>query len=414
MGQLLELDTRQIKKDFPILDRKVNEHRLVYLDSAATSQKPRQVIDCINDYYLNYNANVHRAVHTLGMEATSAYEAAREKVAKFINAESPNEIVFVKNATEGTNLVAYSWGRENVGEGDTILLSLLEHHSNLIPWQLLAREKGANLEYVGITDDCLLKTDELSNFDGRRIKIMAFTHMSNVVGTIPPVRELVNFAHQNGALAFIDAAQAAPHIPIDVQKLDCDFMTFTGHKMLGPTGVGVLYAKKELLDEMSPFQGGGSMIKSVELRSAIWNDAPWKYEAGTPNISEAIGLGVAVDYLNNIGMERVREHEKKVTEYALERLSGIRDLVAYGPRDVDLRGGILSFNLGDIHAHDLATILDFEGIATRAGHHCAMPLHTRLGIPATTRASFYIYNDSSDVDALFEALQIARKTFKLS
>ncbi|MCP8316762.1 MAG: cysteine desulfurase [archaeon] len=406
------MDVEKIRQDFPIFYQKFKGKPLIYLDNAATSQRPNQVVDAMNDYYQRYNATIHRAVYELGEEATNAYEGAREKVAKFINA-NPKEIIFVRNATEAINLVAYSWGRSNIREGDKILLTLMEHHSNIVPWQLLAKEKRARLEFVDIDDEGLLKMDDFEKFMNEGIKFMGLVHASNVLGTINPVKEMVNYAHKNGTLVLVDAAQSVPHMPVDVHEIDCDFLAFSGHKMLGPTGIGVLYGKRELLEEMNPFLGGGDMIREVHLREASWDDLPWKFEAGTSNVAGAIGLGAAVDYLNKIGMKNIREHEKELTRYALDKMTKIKGIRIYGPKDVKVRGGVISFNLGDIHPHDLASILDGEGIAVRAGHHCAQPLMERLGVNGTTRASFYVYNTEREVDSLVNALEKARKVFKL-
>lgn len=406
------IDVEKIRQDFSIFNQKIKGMPYIYLDNTATSQRPNQVINAMNEYYHTYNATVHRVVYELGEKATDAYERAREKVAKFINA-SPEEVIFVRNTTEAINLVAYSWGRANIKEGDKILLTVMEHHSNIIPWQLLAREKKAHLEFIDINDDGLLKIDDFEKFMNEEIKIMGLAHISNVLGTINPVKEMVNYAHKNGALVLVDAAQSVPHMPVDVHEIDCDFLAFSGHKMLGPTGIGVLYGKKELLEVMDPFLGGGEMIKEVHLREASWNELPWKFEAGTPNIAGAIGLGAAVDYLNNIGMKNVREHEKELTEYALDKMMEIKGISIYGPKNVELRGGVISFNLGDIHPHDLASILDNEGIAIRAGHHCAQPLAERLNVVGTARASFYIYNTEWEIDYLVNALEKVRKVFKL-
>ncbi len=406
------IDVEKIRKDFPIFNQKIRGMPCVYLDNAATSQRPNQVVDAMNDYYQIYNATIHRVIYELGEKATDAYEGAREKVAKFINAK-PEEVIFVRNTTEAINLVAYSWGRANIREGDKILLTLLEHHSNIIPWQLLAKEKKAHLEFIDIDDEGLLKMDDFEKFMNEEIKFMGLVHVSNVLGTINPVKEMVNYAHKNGALVLVDAAQSVPHMPVDVREMDCDFLAFSGHKMLGPTGIGVLYGKKELLEEMNPFLSGGDMIREVHLREASWDELPWKFEAGTSNVAGAIGLGAAVDYLSNIGMKNVREHEKQLTRYALDKMMKIKGISIYGPKNVELRGGVISFNLGDIHPHDIASILDGEGIAIRAGHHCAQPLVERLGVIGTARASFYIYNTEWEIDYLVKALEKARKVFKL-
>jgi cysteine desulfurase/selenocysteine lyase len=408
----MTLDVQRIRKDFPILERKVYGKPLVYLDNAATSQKPRQVIDELVRYYENYNANIHRAVHCLGEEATAAYEEARAKVAKFINAPSPESIIFTRNTTEAINLVAYTWGRANVREGDEILLTQMEHHSNLIPWQRLAAEKGAGIRYIEMTDQQMLALDGLENLFEARTRIMAMPHVSNSMGTINPVQKIAGEAQRNGTAFLVDGAQGAPHLPVDVQAIGCDFYAFSSHKMLGPTGIGVLYARKELLEQMEPFLGGGEMIRRVDFEGATWNDLPWKFEAGTPNIADAIGFGAAIDYLNDLGMENVRQHEIEITEYALNRLGEFDDITLYGPPDPRDRGGVVSFNFGDLHPHDIGTVLDRHGVAIRAGHHCTQPLMRTLGISGTARASFYVYNTLEEVDVLIEALEATREFFK--
>jgi len=408
----MTLDVHRIRKDFPILERKVYGKPLVYLDNAATSQKPRQVIDALVDYYENYNANIHRAVHCLGEEATAAYEEARAKVAKFINAPSPESVIFTRNTTEAINLVAYTWGRANVLEGDEILLTQMEHHSNLIPWQRLASEKGATVRYIELTDTQTLALDGLENLFDARTRIAAMPHVSNSLGTINPVKKIAAEARRNGTLFLVDGAQGAPHLPVDVQAIGCDFYAFSSHKMLGPTGVGVLYGRPELLEEMEPFLGGGEMIRKVTFEGATWNDLPWKFEAGTPNIADVIAFGSAIDYLNKLGMENVREHEIEITDYALTRLSQLEGIVMYGPPDPRERGGVVSFNFGDLHPHDIGTVLDHHGVAIRAGHHCTQPLMRTLGVSGTARASFYIYNTPEEVDVLIEALEATRDFFK--
>jgi cysteine desulfurase / selenocysteine lyase len=383
----------------------------VYLDSAATSQKPEAVIRAMDDYYRLHNANIHRGIHKLAEEATELYESARRRVAKFINAGSWREIVFVRNTTEALNLVVHSWGRANIRQGDVILLTGMEHHSNLVPWQLLAAEKDARLEFVEVAADGTLKLDMLDTLLTEQVKVFGFTAMSNVLGTINPVRELVRRAHAVGALAVVDGAQAVPHMNVNVQELDCDFLAFSGHKMCGPTGSGALYGKKALLEAMPPFMGGGDMIKSVHLRESTWNDLPYKFEAGTPAIAEGIGLGAAVDYLTGVGMDRVRAHEQELVGYGIDRLCEVDDLTLYGPPDPDVRGGVLTFNLKGIHPHDLATLLDQDGIAIRAGHHCAQPLMEHMEVAATARASLYLYNEPSELDKLVVALRKAQKVF---
>ncbi|MEM3437492.1 MAG: cysteine desulfurase [Nitrososphaerales archaeon] len=406
------IDVEKIRQDFPIFNQNIKGKPFIYLDNAATSQRPSQVINAMNNYYHMYNATIHRVIYEFGEKATDAYEEAREKVAKFISA-SPEEVIFVRNTTEAINLVAYSWGRSNIKEGDKILLTVMEHHSNIVPWQILTKEKKARLEFIDIDDEGLLKMDDFEKFTNEEIKFMGLVHVSNVLGTINPVKKIVNYAHKNGALVLVDAAQSVPHMPVNVREIDCDFLAFSGHKMLGPTGIGVLYGKRELLENMDPFLTGGDMIKEVHLREASWEELPWKFEAGTSNIAGAIGLGAAVDYLNNIGMEKVREHEKELTKYALDKMMSIKGISIYGPKNVEVRGGVISFNLGDIHPHDIASILDSEGIAIRAGHHCAQPLIERLRLVGTARASFYIYNTEWEIDYLVNALEKARKVFKL-
>ncbi|MGH9922290.1 MAG: cysteine desulfurase [Nitrososphaerales archaeon] len=408
------LDIAKIREDFPILSRKVRGGKqLVYLDNAATTQKPKQVIDAIHDYYMQYNANVHRAAYQLAEEATNAYEGARDKVAKFVNAKR-EEIIFVRNATEAINLVAYAWGRENVKKDDRVVITEFEHHSNLVPWQLLTQEKNAKLEYIRIDDDGLLILDDLYNILAQNhVKLVSLAHMSNVLGTIAPVQEIIKVCHEKNVPVLIDGAQSVPHMPVDVQKLDCEFMPFSAHKMLGPTGVGVLYAKREHLEKMQPFISGSDMIKEVHKYETKWNDLPYKYESGTPNIADVIGYGAAIDYLNGIGMQNIRDHEKEITKYALDRITGVKGIHVYGTQDIEKRGGVISFNFGDIHPHDLATILDEDGVAIRSGHHCAQVLMERLGVAATSRASFYIYNSKQEVDVLINALDRARMIFRI-
>ncbi|GBC68807.1 Cysteine desulfurase SufS [archaeon HR01] len=401
----------QLRLDFPIFSD-VEGGRLIYLDSAATSQKPRQVLEAVNSFYRRYNANVHRGVYGISVKATEEYENARKRVASFINAR-PDEIVFVRGATEGLNLIAYSWALRNISADEEVLLTEMEHHSNIVPWQLVARLAGFKISYIPFTSEGYLDMAELDRFRGRPIKLLSFTYASNVLGTINDVKALTRFAHEIGALAVVDAAQAAPHMRIDVKELDCDFLVFSGHKMLGPTGIGVLYGRRSLLEAMEPFMGGGEMIKEVRLEAAEWNDVPWKFEAGTPNIAGSIGLAAAVDYLEKVGMDNVRRHEEELTKLAIELLSEIPFLTIYGPRDYRDRCGLVSFYLADIHPHDLASFLDRDGICVRAGHHCAMPIHTRLGIPASTRASFYLYNTPSEIEVLAASLRRALKTFKV-
>lgn len=406
------LNVPKIKADFPILQRTIHDKRLVYLDSAATSQKPKQVIDATSDFYGRYNANVHRAIYELGEEATREYEGAREKVAAFIHAKSPNEIVFTKSTTESINLVAYGYGlKGKIQKGDEIVGTVMEHHSNHVPWHFVKDHKGAVLKYVDVTDDGTLKTEQYDELLSKRTKIVTVTLCSNVLGTINPVREIVKRAHEVGAICVVDAAQAAPHMAIDVQGLDADFLAFSGHKMLGPTGIGILYGKEAILEETEPLLGGGEMIREVHLGQATWNDVPYKFEGGTPNIAGAIGLGVAVDYLSQLGMDAVRAHEMEVTEYALEKIRRLKGVTTYGPADVTKKAGVVSFTIDNAHPHDIASILDVEGICIRSGHHCAQPLMDRFKLPATARASFYIYNDLEDVDALVAGMKRVQEVF---
>ncbi len=400
-----------IRKDFPILRRQVHGKPLVYLDSAASSQKPRAVIEAMSAYYETTHANVHRGVYEISEEATAAMEKARVKVARFINARQGKQVIFTRNTTESINLVAYSWGGANIHAGDLIVLTELEHHSNLVPWQLLAQRTGARLEFVPITDEGTLRLDVYEDLLQQQPKLVAFAHMSNVLGTINPAREMIAAAHKAGAIVLLDGAQSVPHLPVDVQNLDIDFLCFSSHKMLGPTGIGVLYGKRDLLEAMPPFMGGGDMIRTVGLRSSTWNDLPWKFEAGTPSIAEAIGLGAAVDYLNQLGMDNVHRHEQAITRYAMEQLRQVPQLTIYGP-EAEQRGGVVSFTLADIHPHDLASILDQEvGVAIRAGHHCAQPLMERFGLSATARASFYVYTMPEEIDVLVQGLHKALAIF---
>jgi cysteine desulfurase/selenocysteine lyase len=406
------LDVKKIRQDFPILSRKVYGKPLVYLDNAATSQKPRQVIEALVEVYEKHNSNVHRGVHALSMEATERYETAREKIARFIGA--PSEcLILVRGTTEGINLVANTWAMSNIKEGDEILLTEMEHHSNLVPWQRVAQVKGARLRFLQVTEEGTLDLSRLDSVLTQRTKLVAMNHMSNVLGTINPVKEIAKKAHAVGALMLVDAAQSVPHLPTDVKDLDCDFLAFSSHKMLGPTGTGGLYVKKSVLETMEPFMRGGDMVREVTLESATWNDLPVRFEAGTPNFADTIALGTAVDYLQALGMNNVREHEISITKYALGAMKEMsEDFHFFGPQDLSVRGGIISFHSPDLHPHDLGTILDREGIAVRAGHHCAMPLvRGRLGVPATARASFYIYNTEEEVDALVDAMKKALKYF---
>jgi cysteine desulfurase/selenocysteine lyase len=397
-------DVNIIIQDFPILHQECNGKPLTYLDSAASSQKPVAVIEAMNHYYREYNANVHRGVYQISEKASEAYEKARKKVGHFINARSWREVVFTRNATESINLVAFSWGQANISAGDVIITTEMEHHANLVPWQQLAARTGATVKYIPVNDQGYLDMAAFEAMLSSQVKLVAVTHMSNVLGTIPPVEDIIQKAHAVGALVLLDGAQAVPHMPIDVQALGCDFLAFSSHKMLGPTGIGILWARREILAEMPPFLTGGDMIKKVSLNGSDWNDLPWKFEAGTPAIAEAIGLGYAVDYLAGLGMHNVRQHEIELVTYALEKLNQVEGIRIYGPPNPRGRGGAIAFTLGDIHAHDVSAVLDSEGIAVRAGHHCAMPLHDKFGLQATTRASFYIYNTPADVDHLADGL----------
>ena len=406
------LDAKVVRRDFPIFEQEVHGHPLVFLDSASTSQKPRPVIDALDAYYREYTANVHRGIYQIGERATASYEAARASVARFINAPDAHEVVFTRNATEAINLVAYSWGRRNVGRGDAIVLTEMEHHANLVPWQLLAQEKDGDLEFIPITDDGILRQDVYEVLLRLKPKLVAFTHVSNTLGTINPVEEMVAAAHDAGALVLLDGAQAVPHVPVDVQAIGADFYAFSGHKMLGPTGSGALWARRELLEAMPPFMAGGDMIREVHLRRSEWNDIPWKFEAGTPDIAAAIGLGAAAEYLQALGMERVREHEQELLTYALVALQREHpDITLYGPMDAGIRCGVIAFNVPGVHPHDVAQVLDRSGVAVRAGHHCTMPLHERLELPASARASFNVYTTEADVDALVTGLHEVKRIF---
>jgi cysteine desulfurase/selenocysteine lyase len=404
-------DTAGIRADFPILRRLMNGKQLVYLDNAATTQKPNQVIEALVRYYTQYNSNVHRAVHALAEEATNAYEESRNKTAKFIGSKSVSEIIFTRNATESLNLLAYSLGA-TLKKGDEIVSTVMEHHSNIVPWQSL-KNKGVVVRYVDIDNEGHLRMDQLENMVTNKTKIVTVTHASNVLGTINDVRKISKIAHDHGALVAVDGAQSAPHMPVDVQDLGCDFFTLSGHKMLAPTGIGALWSRKELLEQMQPFMYGGEMIRTVTLEEATFNSVPHKFEAGTPNIADAIALGAAVDYLENIGMGKVRRHETELTRYALEKMSSIGGLTIYGPKSAEEKSGVIAFNLGDIHPHDMASILDEEGIAIRSGHACAMPLMRRLGCESVSRASFYIYNTKEEIDLLVAALNKAKRIFRI-
>ena len=402
-----------IRADFPVLEREVDGKPLVYLDSAATSQKPRAVIEAIDDYYRRSNANIHRGVYSLAREATELFEGARERVAAFCGWE-PAATIFTRNATEAINLVAYAWGREHVGEGDEVLITEMEHHSNIVPWQLLCEERGARLRYLSVSDEGTLSLDELDGVLAEgRVRLVAVVHVSNVLGTINPVAEIARRARAAGAACLVDGSQAVPQLPFDVGDVGADFYAWTGHKALGPTGIGVLHGRRELLESMRPFLGGGDMIAQVDFDSSTWNELPWKFEAGTSAVAEGVGLGVAIDYLSQLGMEAVRAHERELTAYGLERLSGVDGLHVLGPTDPDQRGGVISFAIDGIHPHDIAEICDREAVCVRAGHHCAQPLMRRLGVPATARASFHVYNRRDDVDRLVDALHQARSVFGL-
>jgi cysteine desulfurase/selenocysteine lyase len=407
------LDPERIRKDYPILATLTSRGLpLVYLDSAATSQKPQVVIDAVDEFNSTYNANVHRGIYEIGERATAAYEAARKSVARFINAPDHHEIVFTRNATEAINLVAYSWGRKNIGRGDAIVLTEMEHHANLVPWQLLAQEKDGDLEFIPITDEGVLRLEVFEVLLRLKPKLVAFTHVSNTLGTINPVAEMTAMAHAAGALVLVDGAQAVPHVPVDVQAIGCDFYAFSGHKMLAPTGSGALWARRELLEAMPPFLAGGEMIREVHLRRSDWNSIPWKFEAGTPDIAAEIGLGAAAEYLMALGMANVQAHEHALLDYALPRLRAAHpDLELYGPTDNSKRGGVIAFNIPGVHPHDVAQVLDRQGIAVRAGHHCTMPLHERLDLAATARASFNVYTTRSDVDALVNGIAEVKRVF---
>jgi cysteine desulfurase/selenocysteine lyase len=409
------LDAAAIRADFPVLNQvEEGRPRLAFLDSAASSQKPAAVIDALDDYYRRYNANIHRGVYHLSELATTRYEEARHLVADFIGAAAARECIFVRNTTEGINLVANAWGPANISAGDLILVSYLEHHSNLVPWHLLAERTGARIKGIPLTADLRLDLAAFEELLKDKPKLVAVTHVSNTTGTINDVKTIAAKAHGAGAVVLIDAAQSAPHLPLNVQEIDCDFLALSGHKMLGPMGSGVLYGKRALLDAMPPFMGGGGMIKKVRIDGSTYQDGPARYEAGTPAVGDAIGLGAAVEYLQAIGMERVREHERELTAYAMARLAEVPGLVQYGPADLDVRAGVISFTLGDIHAHDVAAILDSENVAVRAGHHCNQPLMDHLGIVATARASFSVYNTPEDVDQLVLALHKANRIFEIA
>jgi cysteine desulfurase/selenocysteine lyase len=404
------VDFAAIRKDFPIFQQKMHGKPLIYLDSTATTQKPVQVLDALERYYRTYNANIHRGVYAIAEEATTRYEEVRGKIAKLLNARSHHEIVFTRGTTESINLVSNTWGRKNVGPDDVILLTEMEHHSNLVPWQMLAAEKGAVLRFIPIDGQGRLDLSELDTLMEGPLKVVSLTHLSNVLGTINPVAEIARRAHARGAVVVVDAAQSLPHLGVDVQTLDCDFLAFSGHKMLGPTGIGALYGKRALLDAMPPFMGGGEMIREVKLSGSSWNDTPWKFEAGTMNIADTIALGAAIDYIQAIGFDAIAAHSRELVEETMRLLGEIPGTKIYGPSPEE-RGGIVAFTLDDIHAHDIATVLDHEGVAVRAGHHCAMPLHRKLGVSATTRASFHVYNLPSDIATMAEGVRKAKQLF---
>ena len=403
----------QIRNDFPILSRKINGHQLVYLDNAATTHKPRSVINSLVDFYENHNSNVHRGVHTLSMEATDKFEEAREKISKFINSHTSQSIIWTRNASESLNIISYSWGNKNIGEGDEILLSPMEHHSNLIPWQELARTKGAKIKFLSLNIDGTLDLSNIDELITQKTKLVSIVHVSNALGTINPVKELCEKAHQVGALFVLDGAQSVPHMSVDVQDIGCDFFVFSGHKMMGPTGIGVLYGKMEILEEMDPVFTGGEMVLEVTYEKASWADIPMRFEAGTPNIADSIALGTAVDYLQNIGMENIHDYEKNITSYALKKFNTLESegVTLFGPKSSDQKGAVFSFHIPNIHPHDLGTILDGMGIAVRTGHHCAMPLIKSLGVSATARASFYVYNTIEEVDTLIDGIKSAIRYF---
>jgi len=405
------LNVTEVRKDFPILQRETSPGvPLVYLDSTATSQKPLSVIQAMEEYYRRSNANIHRGVHTLAEEATSMYEQARVKIAKFINAPSAHQIIYTRNTTESINLVAYTWARANLHTGDLVILTEMEHHSNLVPWHILQMERGVELDFIPVTENGLLDLEAYHSLLLRNPKLVSFTQMSNVLGTINPAKEIIRLAHEAGAITVVDGAQSVPHLKVDVRDIDADFLAFSAHKMCGPTGIGALYGKTELLESMPPFLGGGDMIKEVKLRSFRPNTIPHKFEAGTPAIAEAVGFGAAVDYLNSLGMDAVSAHEHEITEYALERLEEVPGVKVFGP-DAQYKGGVAAFTLEGVHPHDVAQILDRDGIAVRAGHHCAQPLHEKFGIPATSRASFYLYNTKEEVDLLVNGIYKVKELF---
>lgn len=406
-------DARKLRDDFPILRRQIHGKPLVYLDSTATSQKPQVVIDALTNYYSQSNANVHRGIHTLSEEATALYEGARAAVARFIGAPNPHTIIFTRNTTESINAVRHGWGNRHIKAGDEIVLTEMEHHSNLVPWQMLAKEKGAILRFIPVTENGELALDELPKLLNEKTKLISLTHMSNVLGTINPVKSVIQEAHSRGIPVLVDGAQSVPHLPINVMDLNCDFLAFSAHKMLGPTGIGILYAKEALLEEMDPFLGGGDMIRDVWMDHSTWNDLPWKFEAGTPNIADAIAFGKAIEYLEKLGMPAIQQHEQNLTRTALSKLKAIEGLTIHGPKEPEKRGGVVSFEITGLHPHDLGQLLDEQGIAIRAGHHCCKPLLRKMGLIATARASFYIYNMEEEIDALVDALRKAKEVFSV-
>ena len=404
-----------IRKDFPVLNRRVrDDKKLVYLDNAATTQKPNQVIDAITDYYQNHNSNIHRAVHALAEESTEAFEVTRDKIAKFLNIQNREEIVFVKGTTEAINLIAYAWGRDNVQKGDIVVTTEYEHHSNIVPWQLLTQETGAELKYINIDDKGELMLEQLDEYLATgKVKLVAISHVSNVLGTITDIQKVITKCKNANAKILVDGAQAVPHMKVDIANLGCDFYAFSAHKMLGPTGVGILWARKEILENMKPFHGGGDMIREVHKYETTWNDLPYKFEAGTPNVADVISFAAAIDYLAKIGMDNVRNHEIELTKYALEKMSNVKGLTIYGPKDPQKASGVISFNFNDVHPHDVATIFDKNGVAISSGHHCAQVLMEKLNVAATNRASFYIYTTKEEVDTLIDSLDQVTKVFKL-
>ena len=407
------VNSYELRNDFPIFKKKINGKELVYLDNASTTQKPYSVIDSITDFYSNYNSNIHRAVYQLAEEATNMYEQTRQKIANFINVR-PEEIIFTRNTTESINLIAHSWARTNLKKDDVIVITEIEHHSNIVPWQIICQEIGTRLEYVGIDENGFLDLEYMIELiSSRKVKLVSLSHMSNVLGTIVPIERIIKIAHEHDIPVLVDGAQSVPHMPINVKNMECDFLVFSAHKMLGPTGVGILYAKKEYLDKMKPFMSGGDMIKEVFKFHTNYNDVPYKFEAGTPNIADVVGFSAAIEYLEKIGMDNIRKHEIYLTEYALESMSSLDYITIYGPKDTKYRGGVISFNVADIHPHDLATIMNDHGIAIRSGHHCAQVLMQRLDVPATSRASFYIYNTKEEIDKFVNAIKEAGRIFKI-